>query len=101
MAAAEKYAGGTTDGTRGLLGGKGFGLADMARRGLPVPPGFTATTEACNTYLAAGEKFPKGLWEQALAALKKVEKKTGKTFGDPQKPLLVSAAPAPSSPCRA
>ncbi len=90
VAAAEKYAGGTTDGTRALLGGKGFGLADMARRGLPVPPGFTCTTEACNAYLAAGEKFPAGLWEQELAALKKVEKETGKKFGDPKKPLLVS-----------
>jgi pyruvate, orthophosphate dikinase len=90
VAAAEKYAGGTTDGTRALLGGKGFGLADMARRGLPVPPGFTVTTEACNAYLAAGEKLPKGLWDQALAALKKVEKESGKKFGDPKKPLLVS-----------
>jgi pyruvate,orthophosphate dikinase len=90
VAAAEKYAGGTTDGTRGLLGGKGFGLADMARRRLPVPPGFTVTTEACNAYLAAGEKLPKGLWDQALAALKKVEKEGGKKFGDPKQPLLVS-----------
>ena len=90
VAAAEKYAGGTTDGTRGLLGGKGFGLADMARRGLPVPPGFTVTTEACNAYLAAGEKLPKGLWDQALVALKKVEKESGKKFGDPKQPLLVS-----------
>ncbi len=90
VAAAEKYAGGTTDGTRSLLGGKGFGLADMARRGLPVPPGFTVTTEACNAYLASGEKLPRGLWEQALAALKKVEKEAGKKFGDPKQPLLVS-----------
>src|SRR5512136_311340 len=82
VAAAEKYAGGTTDGTRSLLGGKGFGLADMARRGLPVPPGFTVTTEACNAYLAAGEKLPKGMWDQELAALKEIERITGKGFGD-------------------
>jgi pyruvate, orthophosphate dikinase len=87
--AAQKYAG-SIDATRGLLGGKGFGLADMARRGLPVPPGFTITTEACNAYLAAGEKFPSGMWEQELAALKQVEKATGKKFGDPKNPLLVS-----------
>ncbi len=86
---AEKYAG-SWDGVRGLLGGKGAGLADMTRAGLPVPPGFTITTEACNAYLASGGKFPEGLWEQTLAALKDVEKQTGKKFGDPKNPLLVS-----------
>ncbi len=75
---------------RDLLGGKGAGLAEMARIGLPVPPGFTITTEACNAYIAAGYQFPEGLWEQALEALKEVEKRTGKTFGDPKNPLLVS-----------
>ena len=53
-----------------LLGGKGAGVAEMTRAGLPVPPGFTITTEACNAYYKAGEKFPKGMWEQALVALK-------------------------------
>jgi pyruvate,orthophosphate dikinase len=75
---------------RDLLGGKGAGLAEMTHAGLPVPPGFTITTEACNAYYAAGKKFPKGMWAQTLAALKTVEKKTGKKFGDPHNPLLVS-----------
>lgn len=82
--------GGDWEAVRGLLGGKGAGLADMNRAKLPVPPGFTVTTEACNAYLAAGEKFPEGMWEQALAALAEIERKTGKTFGDPKNPLLVS-----------
>ncbi len=88
VAEAEKYTG-SWDGVRGLLGGKGSGLADMTRAGVPVPPGFTATTEACNAYSASG-KFPEGMWEQELAALKEVEKKTGKKFGDASNPLLVS-----------
>ncbi|MBI3954079.1 MAG: pyruvate, phosphate dikinase, partial [Chloroflexi bacterium] len=75
---------------RDLLGGKGAGLAEMTNAGLPVPPGFTITTEACNAYYQAGEQFPPGMWEQALAALKEVERESGKGFGDPQKPLLVS-----------
>ncbi|MBL8058771.1 MAG: pyruvate, phosphate dikinase [Anaerolineales bacterium] len=89
VAAAEKYAG-NWEGVRALLGGKGAGLADMHRGGLPVPPFFTVTTEACNAYLAAGEKFPAGLWDQELKALKEVEKAAGKKFGDPKNPLLVS-----------
>jgi pyruvate,orthophosphate dikinase len=88
VADAEKYAG-DWEGVRGLLGGKGAGLADMTRAGVPVPPGFTVTTEACNAYSADG-KFPEGMWEQELEALKEVEKKTGKKFGDPNNPLLVS-----------
>jgi pyruvate,orthophosphate dikinase len=86
---AEKYAK-TWDGVRALLGGKGAGLADMNRGGLPVPPGFTVTTEACNAYLAAGEKFPAGMWDQELNALRQVERTTGKTLGDAKNPLLVS-----------
>jgi pyruvate,orthophosphate dikinase len=89
VAQAEKYAK-SWEGVRALLGGKGAGLADMNRGGLPVPPGFTVTTEACNAYLAAGEKFPSGLWDQEVAALRQVEKLTGKKFGDPKNPLLVS-----------
>ena len=88
VAEAEKYAG-SWDGVRGLLGGKGSGLADMTRAGVPVPPGFTVTTEACNEFRKNGE-FPAGMWEQELEALKVVEKKTGKKFGDPSNPLLVS-----------
>ncbi len=75
---------------RNLLGGKGAGLAEMANIGLPVPPGFTITTEACLAYYEAGEKFPPGMWEQTLSALKVVEERTGKRFGDPKNPLLVS-----------
>ena len=75
---------------RDLLGGKGAGLAEMTNAKLPVPPGFTITTEACNTYTALGKKFPKGMWAQVLAAMKKIEAQTGKKFGDPKNPLLVS-----------
>ena len=96
---AETAVGGTWDGVRALLGGKGAGLADMTRAGVPVPPGFTVTTEACNAYLAAGGKFPAGMWEQELDALKKVEVQTGKKFGDPSNPCWFPAAPAPNSPC--
>ncbi len=85
----EQYAG-SWDGVRGLLGGKGAGLADMTRAGLPVPPGFTITTEACNAFLANDQQFPEGMWEQSLEALQKVEAETGKKFGDPSNPLLVS-----------
>ena len=75
---------------RDLLGGKGAGLAEMTRAGLPVPPGFTITTEACNAFSAHGKDFPKGMWEQTLAAMKKIERASGKKFGDPADPLLVS-----------
>jgi pyruvate,orthophosphate dikinase len=75
---------------RDLLGGKGAGVAEMTRAGLPVPPGFTITTEACNAFYDSGQKFPDGMWEQVLAALHQTERKTGKRFGDPRNPLLVS-----------
>jgi len=78
------------DDVRGLLGGKGANLAEMTRLGIPVPPGFTITTEACIAYLEGGERFPEGLWEEVLEALKRVEAKTDKRFGDPGNPLLVS-----------
>ncbi len=86
---AEKYVGGDWEKVRGLLGGKGANLAEMARIKLPVPPGFTVTTEACNSYSATKE-FPVGLWDQMLDALKDVEKETGKKFGSTENPLLVS-----------
>lgn len=86
----EKYVGGKWDDVRGLLGGKGANLAEMTRLGVPVPPGFTVTTEACNAYLKAGGKFPEGLWEQMMEAMAEVEKLTGKKFGSPENPLLVS-----------
>ncbi|RPI93688.1 MAG: pyruvate, phosphate dikinase [Chloroflexi bacterium] len=88
VAAAEKYAG-SWEGVRSLLGGKGAGLFDMTRAGVPVPPGFTVTTEACNEFRKTG-KFPAGMWDQAIAAMKSVEKQTGKKFGNANNPLLVS-----------
>src|SRR5947208_17176336 len=68
---------------RELLGGKGAGVAEMTRTGVPVPPGFTITTEACNAYYENNKQFPEGMWEQALEALKVIEQQTGKKFGDP------------------
>lgn len=85
---AEAYAG-DWDGVRGLLGGKGANLADMTRAGVPVPPGLTITTEACNAFQVTRE-FPEGAWDQVLAALKTVEEQAGKKFGEPANPLLVS-----------
>jgi pyruvate,orthophosphate dikinase len=77
-------------GMRDLLGGKGAGCAEMTNAGLPVPPGFTITTEACNAYYDNGRQLPPGLWEQTQEALRDVEEATGKRFGDPANPLLVS-----------
>nr|WP_290669291.1 pyruvate, phosphate dikinase [Ardenticatena sp.] len=87
---AERHVGGDWDAVRGLLGGKGANLAEMTRLGIPVPPGFTITTEACIAYLDAGEHLPEGVWEQVLDALHRVEAKMGRRFGDPNTPLLVS-----------
>jgi pyruvate, orthophosphate dikinase len=75
---------------RDLLGGKGAGLAEMSRVGLPVPPGFTITTAVCNAYLANNKTFPPGLMKGVRRALGTVERKMGKRFGDPKNPLLVS-----------
>ena len=74
---------------RTLLGGKGANLFDVTRLGVPVPPGFTITTEACNDFLAAGG-FPGTLWQQVLNAVTDLQVKTGKSFGDTDNPLLVS-----------
>ncbi|MBI4750317.1 MAG: pyruvate, phosphate dikinase [Acidobacteria bacterium] len=87
------FANGTADGNgqmKDLLGGKGAGLAEMMLAGLPVPPGFTITTHSCNEYYSAGKVFPAGLWDEVLAAMKTVEQATGKGFGNPENPLLVS-----------
>jgi pyruvate,orthophosphate dikinase len=86
---AEKYVGSDWEKVRGLLGGKGANLAEMTRIGVPVPPFFTITTEACNAFQADG-KFPEGMWDETLAKLHEVEKASGKTFGDAVNPLLVS-----------
>ncbi len=95
--AAKRYIYAWGDGTaegdtsmRDLLGGKGAGLAEMTRAGLPTPPGFTITTEACNDYFDAGKKLPDGLWDDVLEAVTEMEARAGKGFGDPANPLLVS-----------
>src|SRR5262250_131997 len=75
---------------RNVLGGKGAGLAEMANLGLPVPPGFTITTEVCTYYYENGKTYPKGLRQQVDTALAEVGRITGKTFGDRDNPLLVS-----------
>ncbi len=75
---------------RDLLGGKGSNLFIMTSEGLPVPEAFTVTTDACNEYQALGRKFPEGLEDEIMAALAELESQTGKQFGDPQNPLLVS-----------
>ncbi|MEM9754292.1 MAG: PEP/pyruvate-binding domain-containing protein, partial [Planctomycetota bacterium] len=73
-----------------LIGGKGANLADMTSIGLPVPPGFTCTTECCDQYYKQGRKLPKGLMDQVHAAIKLLEKENGKKFGANKDPLLVS-----------
>ena len=75
---------------RDELGGKGANLAEMSNIGLPVPPGFTITTDTCNEYTKNGQKMPDGLMDEVKAALQAVEQKTGKKLGDPSNPLLVS-----------
>ena len=75
---------------KNLLGGKGAGLCEMTRAGLPVPPGLVVTTEACNAFFENGKQFPEGLWDQVTEGLRAIEKKVGKRFGDPSNPLLVS-----------
>ncbi|MHB1025018.1 MAG: pyruvate, phosphate dikinase [Desulfobacteria bacterium] len=87
------FGNGKADGTgkmKDLLGGKGAGLANMTNLKIPVPAGFTITTEACNTYFESKKKYPTGMWEQVLANLKKVETAMGMKFGDAKNPLLVS-----------
>ena len=75
---------------RNLLGGKGANLAEMSNLGLPVPPGFTITTEVCTAYYENDHAYPEELEGQVDAALAQVGKLTGRTFGDPANPLLVS-----------
>jgi pyruvate,orthophosphate dikinase len=87
------FGGGSADGDakmKNLLGGKGANLAEMSALGLPVPPGFTITTEACVHYYSNGKTYPAHLENQVRAGLAKVEGITGKVFGDPANPLLVS-----------
>jgi pyruvate,orthophosphate dikinase len=87
------FGGGKAEGHKDLkelLGGKGAGLAEMSAIGIPVPPGFTITTEVCTAFFGAGQKLPKGLEGELRAALAKVERLTGNGFGRPKDPLLVS-----------
>ena len=73
-----------------LLGGKGAGLAEMTRAKLPVPAGFTITTEVCQLYYSNNKKYPAGLEQSVKENLAKLEKSAGKKLGDPNDPLLVS-----------
>src|SRR6476646_8503207 len=75
---------------KSLLGGKGAGLCEMTRAGLPVPPGLIVTTQACNAFFDNDKAFPEGMWEQVKEGLQKIEEKVGKRFGDAKNPLLVS-----------
>ena len=79
-----------SDGGRELLGGKGVGLAEMTQLGVPVPAGFTITTAACRAYISNGKRFPDGLEAEIEQHLDALEQRTGKRFGDPDDPLLVS-----------
>jgi pyruvate,orthophosphate dikinase len=79
-----------SDGGRELLGGKGIGLAEMTQLGVPVPAGFTITTDACRAYMAGGKQLPDGLVDEVDRHLRALEERTGKRFGDPDDPLLVS-----------
>jgi pyruvate,orthophosphate dikinase len=80
-----------TDGVnKMLIGGKGAGLAEMTRLGLPVPPGFIITTEICEKFYEAGRRLPDGLMDEVRKSIRRLEGLTGKRFGDPENPLLVS-----------
>src|SRR3990172_6940018 len=75
---------------RDLLGGKGANLCEMARLGLPVPPGFVITTDACRDYYRAGDDLPDGLWDAVRLHVGEIEETVVRRFGDPQDPLLLS-----------
>jgi pyruvate,orthophosphate dikinase len=87
------FGGGQADGDgkmKDILGGKGAGLAEMSKAGIPVPPGFTISTEVCNIFFENGNRVPDEINQQVLAALGKLEQQIGKKLGDPSNPLLVS-----------
>ncbi|MGH9675167.1 MAG: PEP/pyruvate-binding domain-containing protein, partial [Bryobacteraceae bacterium] len=87
------FGAGTAEGTgtmKDVLGGKGAGLAEMSRAGVPVPPGFTISTEVCNIYFENGNRVPSEVDEQVAAALAELEKRMGQKLGDTSNPLLVS-----------
>ncbi|MEE8338118.1 MAG: PEP/pyruvate-binding domain-containing protein, partial [Dehalococcoidia bacterium] len=88
-----RFGDGASDGTNemhNLLGGKGAGLAEMSRLGIPVPPGFTVTTEVCNAFYAAGRRYPPGLDAEVRAGIAHIERIVGAGFGDAENPLLIS-----------
>src|SRR5579863_4103768 len=87
------FGGGTADGDgkmKDVLGGKGAGLAEMCRAGVPVPPGFTISTEVCNIYFENKNSVPAEINQQVLSALTKLESQLGRKLGDPKNPLLLS-----------
>src|ERR1700742_514753 len=87
------FGGGHADGDgsmKDVLGGKGAGLAEMSRAGVPVPPGFTISTEVCNIFFKNGNKVPDEINREVLDGLAKLEQQIGKKLGDPENPLLVS-----------
>ncbi len=87
------FGGGQAEGNarmKDLLGGKGAGLAEMTNLGIPVPPGFTITTEVCRLFYREGERLPDAIWQEVLQYMNRLEELTGKRFGDPSNPLLVS-----------
>ena len=87
------FGGGTADGDgkmKDVLGGKGAGLAEMSKAGVPVPPGFTISTEVCNIYFQNGNKVPDEIQREVNQALAGLEEKMGQKLGDPSNPLLVS-----------
>src|SRR5918994_6827157 len=87
------FGGGRAEGAaamKALLGGKGANLAEMSKLGLPVPPGFTISTEVCTWFYAHGRSYPEDLGPQVDAALAAVERELGARFGDQERPLLVS-----------
>ena len=86
---------------RELLGGKGANLAEMTNIGLPVPQGFTITTEACTQYYEDGQKINDGIQAQIMEYIVKMEEITGKKFGDKENPRWSPSAPAPAPPCLA
>ena len=98
------FGAGKADGSaklRELLGGKGANLAEMASLGLPVPPGFTISTEVCTHYYANDRTYPSDLADQVETGLKVVEEILGRAFGSSDKPLLVSVRSGARAPCRA
>src|SRR5215475_12256959 len=87
------FGGGHADGDgsmKDVLGGKGAGLAEMSRAGVPVPPGFTISTEVCNIYFQNNKQVPKEIDQEIVRALEKLESQIGKKLGDSENPLLVS-----------